>query len=156
MDSGPKLCHDPNNPKALDPDLVQFWQRILQEVHAGQFGQARPDTDLWFRKYVKMMDKVVEEGYRLIPLARHLMLDLLAATLPDMVDAEKEFYENLETPDGRQDYDQVIDLAIANLMRAWEAIGADISGGADQELAAIPDFNLDTGKDATDKLIWWA
>ena len=155
MDSGPKLCSDPRNPKELDKDLRQFWLRTLQTVHADKFNRDPPDPDLWFRKYVKMMDQVVEEGYRLIPLARHLMVDLFAATLPDMVDAEKEFYENLETPSGRQNYDQIIELAITNLMKAWEAIGVDIDGGVGQQLADIPDFNLDTGKDAEGILTWW-
>jgi hypothetical protein len=155
MDSGLKLCHDPGNPEALDKDLLQLWQGILQKVHPAQFNRDRPDPDLWFRKYVKMMDKVVEEGYRLIPLARHIMVDLLAATLPDMVDAEKEFYENLKTPEGLRDYEQVIDLALSNLMKAWEAIGADVVNHLNHQLAAIPDFNLDTGKDAAGVLYWW-
>jgi hypothetical protein len=155
IDSGLKLCSDPDDPKALDHDLVQFWQGTLRSMHADQFRSETPDPDLWFRRYVKMMDMVVEEGYKFIPLARHLMLDLFAATCPDMEDADSDYYENLRTPGGRLHYDQVINLAVSNLLKAWEAIGAAIDGGSDQQLAGIPDFNLDTGKNAGGELVWW-
>jgi len=154
--SGPKLCKDQENPEALDRDLVKFWRDVLQAVHPGRFINATPNPDLWFRRYVAVMDEVVEEGYRLLPLARHIMVDMLAMACPAREVADPEFYENLVTPDGRKDYDHVIDLALTNLLAAWMALGASIAGGDEQQLASIQDFNLDTGEDAPGKLIWWA
>jgi hypothetical protein len=155
FDSGPRLCHAPDDIKALDPEVSNFWQRILQAVHADRFSNALPNPDLWFRRYVQMMDDVVEEGYKLLPLSRHIMVDLLATALPPKEEADHEYLENLKTPYGRQTYDQVFKLALSNVLSAWHDLGASIANENEQQLVSIPDFNLDTGKDEGENLIWW-
>lgn len=154
--SGPKMCSQQGDEKELDGALVDYWMNILERVHPEHFEHCRPQPSQWFEKYIFMLDRVVEESKWLTPLTRHFVVDTAALACPPREAVDFQYIKGLATPSGPQDYDAVIELAVKNVLDAWKAIGEAMVNNNHGELAKIPDFNLDTGKDSNENLVWWA
>lgn len=153
--TGPKLCADPDNPSQLNPELLSFWAATLQDTHPYQYNQAKPNINLWFKNYIDIMDKVVEEGGQMYPFTRHVLVDILAISTPDPLDVDDAYIYDLNTPIGIKSYHDLIDSSMDNVLATWDALARAVIDSQFEALALIPNYNLDTGRAYSDKYVWW-
>lgn len=154
LDSGIAACRDTRDPERLDRDIVSLWKGLLREVHPEEFATNQPNMDKWHRGFNFAIDKIAEEGDRLIPIARHLGMDA-GLTYPGVGEIEPEFIRSLATPSGRQDYDPIFDAAIRNVGGVWQVAASAVMQGQTTYLAGIGNWNLDTGRDERNRLVFW-
>ena len=93
-----------------------------------------------------------EESHRLFPWARHVGVDH-GLTYPMFEEVDLDFITQLDTPNGKMHYNDVFDLAIENIKRYISVIANSVF--EDMPCDAICNWNLDTGKDETNKLTAW-
>ncbi|GGO74047.1 zinc dependent phospholipase C family protein [Bowmanella pacifica] len=135
----------------LDSAIQRLWGNALLRVHKEYAQQAPPEFDKWHDGFQTVVDKA-EEGYRLFTWARHVAADIgLMYPRPDEV--EVSFIEELDTPAGFMHYDQIFDLAVANIRRYIGIVGRFVYEGGN--LDDIKNWNLDDGKDAEGELTAW-
>jgi hypothetical protein len=154
LDSGIATCRDATYPDLLDRDIVTLWAGMLLDVHPEEFGTNPPDVEKWHRGFKFGIGKIAEEGYRLIPLARHVAMDA-GLTYPGKSDIAPEFIKGLATPDGKRDYDLIFDGAIRNVGGVWQVAANGAIQGQRSYLARIGNWNLDTGRNENDQLVFW-
>lgn len=154
LDSGIAACRDTSDPERLDRDIASLWRHMLREVHPAEFAANPPNVDKWHSGFNLAIDKIAEEGDRLIPIARHLGMDA-GLTYPGIGEIEPEFIRSLATPSGTQDYDAVFDSAIDNVGGVWQVAATAVIQGQNTYLAKIGNWNLDTGRDERARLVFW-
>jgi len=121
-------------------------------VHSNLFSKCDPSVNGWHKGFVQLVD-IAEEGHKLFPLARHVAADL-GLTYPPRDQIDDSYIRNLETPNGRLDYEQIFDRAVRNIRFYWDVVSKAIfeSGPTD----AFLNWNLDTGKDPSGKYTAWS
>jgi hypothetical protein len=103
-----------------------------------------------------MVDKIAEEGNKLIPIARHVAVNC-GLTYPNPDEIDGQFIKNLKVPgDKQQGYDTIFDNAIKNVGEVWWMIAAGVLGGNQDYLARLGSWNLDTGLDANGRMVFWS
>jgi len=153
LKNGIGRCGDPASPKKLDPDIKALWSGMLKATHSAEFKKNSPKFDKWHSGFLRGIDKVAEEGEKLMPLARHVAQDL-GLVYPDSVDPSS--VNGLTTPTGTMDYDQVFDKAVENVASAWNNVAQSIFLKRPELLASMTNWNLDTGRDESTKLVYWS
>lgn len=155
LDSGIGSCSDISDDDLLDRDIATLWKKMLQDVHPEMFGINPPDIDKWHGGFVYMVDDVAEEGNHLFPLARHVAAGI-GLTYPSVADIDQQFIQDLNVPTGNQmDYDLIFDEAIQNVSDLWKTIGLGLYANNIQYMAKIGLWNLDTGRNENDQLVYW-
>jgi len=154
LDSGIATCRNATDPDLLDRDIVSIWTGMLFDVHPEEFGSNPPDIDKWHWGFKFGIGKIAEEGYRLIPLARHVCMDA-GLTYPAKSDIAPKFIKGLVTPAGKQSYDAIFDRAIVNVGGVWQVVASGAYQGQRSYLARIGNWNLDTGRNENDQLVFW-
>jgi hypothetical protein len=154
LDSGIAACRDAADPDLLDRDIVSLWTGMLQDVHLQEFAANPPDIDKWHRRFKFVIDKIAEEGDRLIPFARHLGVDS-GLMYPAKGDIDPQFIKDLATPSGKKDYDEIFEAAIGNVGNVWQMAASGATQGQKTYLARIGNWNLDTGRDENERLVFW-
>jgi len=127
---------------------------MLQDVHPEEFISNPPDIDKWHRRFKFVIDKIAEEGDRLVPFARHLGVDS-GLIYPAKDDIAPQFIKGLATPSGKQDYDAIFDAAIGNVGNIWQVAASGATQGQKTYLARIGNWNLDTGRDESKRFVFW-
>lgn len=158
LDSGIGRCNDSQDKKNLDHDIVALWTGMLRDVHTDEFSANAPDPALWHRGFLLMVEKIAEEGNRLLPIARHVAADVAGLTYPAVEDIDKEeFIDSLAVPpQGWMSYDEIFERAVTNTGGLWLAIARNVFGDAPAELAQIGNWSLDTGRDDEQhNLVFW-
>lgn len=139
---------------SLDPAVAEPWRAMLKRCYPQDFANLPPDIGGWHRGYTSLLDKG-EEGYRLIPIARHVAVGC-GLTYPLYDDVDHEAYiENLETPHGRMSYDQVFEKALDHVVEGWHLIGEAVFADSTAYQTAFWDWNLDTGRDENNVIVLW-
>ncbi|PCI37676.1 MAG: hypothetical protein COB46_13190 [Rhodospirillaceae bacterium] len=152
--NGIRACHRPDDEHRIDAALFELWDAMLKKVHPNIHRQNPPDIDSWHAKFGPIVD-TIEEGSALPAFARHVAVDLgLVYPEPGEVD-KAEYIENLETPEGPLPYDTIFDRACTNVVDLWVKIGHDVKAGEIDQLADLKAWNLDTGRDQNDALVFW-
>ena len=101
------------------------------------------------------MRAVGEEGNKLMPIARHLAVDC-GLTYPNADEIDQQFIQGLSVPGGaKQSYDEIFARAMKSVSGVWIAIEAAIFRDNAGALAALHDWNLDSGKDETGAISFW-
>lgn len=155
LDTGIGSCSDISDDDLLDRDIVNLWKLMFKDVHPDMFASNPPDIDKWHAGFVFMVDDVAEEGAHLFPLARHVAAGL-GLTYPAVADIDQQFTHNLLLPTGEQmHYDAIFDEAIQNVSELWKTIGLGVYGDSIQYMASIGIWNLDTGRNENDQLVYW-
>ena len=155
LDSGIAACSENDDRELLDSDIERMWRSMLQKVYPEQFANDPPDIHLWHRRFVFMVDRVAEEGHRLLPIARHVAVDA-GLTYPSKDGVNPEFIRNLAIPGGRDDYDAIFDKAAENVASAWDLVARGVFANDQGYLAGIGHWNLDTGQDENGTLVFWS
>ena len=154
LDSGISSCGPADG--SLEPVIAGTWREMLRRCHAGPFAANSPDIDGWHRAFQRMVDKIAEEGNRLLPVARHVAVNC-GLTYPNPGEIDKpEYIDSLVTPQGPLPYDRVFDKALDHVVEGWHLIASGVFGGDNGYQTAFWDWNLDTGRDGTGRLVLWA
>jgi hypothetical protein len=153
LDSGIAECCQSTNKLAIDTDIKAVWTGMMREVHPADFSGNPPDVDKWHKSFKQMVD-VVEEGNKLWPFARHVAAGQ-GLTYPDPDEVDKQFIEKIAVPGGRESYDKVFNLAIDNVAEVWKMIASGVFNNSSDHITKITAWNLDTGRNEHEKLVFW-
>lgn len=154
LSSGIAACATANGD--LDSAISSTWESMLRQCHPEEFDSNPPDISIWHRKFDRMVNRIAEEGYHLLPLARHVAVDCgLTYPAANAID-HSEYIDGLTTPQGVMTYDQVFDKAAMHVIEAWHLIGEGLYRGNPTFQAAFGEWNLDTGRDASNAIVLWA
>lgn len=156
LKSGVVRCHASGDTNKVDPDVGTAFREALLAVHGSIAGASVPDVDRWHKGFALMVDKLAEEGQRLVPLARHVAAGRgLTYPLTSEVN-RKEYIDALRTPDGVLTYDQIFDRAVGNVGAAWKVAAEGALGKSETYRSYFGAWNLDTGRDErTAKFVFW-
>jgi len=154
LESGIAGCSDPNDNELLDRDIVDLWKTILQEVHPVEYVANPPDIDKWHNGFNTVVETISEAGNHLFPFARHLAADS-GLVYPSYEGVDRQFIDNLETPEGHDNYDAIFNRAIVNVGSIWVSLAKGVFGEDSTYMTQIRDWNLDTGRDDTNHLAFW-
>ncbi len=139
---------------SLDPAISDTWDAMLERCYPQDFSDNAPDIAQWHKGYTDTLE-VVSEGRRLIPIARHVAVDC-GLTYPLVEEVDRAAYiDSLKTPHGQLPYDQVFDKALAHVIQGWHLIGEAVFNGSTVYQTAFWDWDLDTGRDSTNKVVLW-
>ena len=140
----------------VDAAVKTTWEAMLRTVHAQEFAGNPPQIDKWHAAFDLMVNKIGEEGNKLKPLARHVAVNL-GLTYPLYAEVDQAFIKDLKVPGNRtMHYDQLFEHAMESVSVVWVAIEKAVFRGDQSGLAAIDNWNLDSGQDAAGKFAFWS
>lgn len=154
LDSGIKMCSGQSDSKKIDPTILSVWKYMLHHSHSDEFTRNPPDIDKWHEKFGDIVDNVGEEGNHLFPFARHVAVDA-GLTYPTQDEIDKQYIENLASPEGPKSYDEIFKHAIQNVRQIWNVVAQGVFSKNENYQTVIANWNLDTGKDMNDKFVMW-
>jgi len=149
-------CSTPEG--GLDSDVAVFWQQILKEIYPEDFAGDRPNINRWNNRFKEIVDLVDDVG-AFFSFTRHTLADQGMA-YPATNKVDRSYIENLETPEGVMNYDDIFDHAVGSVIEMWKVVANAIFDQApdavENWLAAIPDADLDTGERFADHTqVYW-
>ncbi|ASY81609.1 hypothetical protein BJK05_17080 [Pectobacterium polaris] len=152
LNSGIRGCSQDGQ---LDETIKKLWESALQQTYAQAFSSNKPDINKWNSRFLFMVDKIAEEGNKLMPLARHIAVNL-GLTYPAVAKLDQQFLINIATPEGAKNYDDVFDLAVTHVLEAWRLVAESVENSDVDTLSFFGHWNLDTGRDVnTNELVYW-
>lgn len=154
LDSGIAMCCDPKTPSRLDQDISILWKEMFRRVYPSGTSLNPPDPDKWHLWFKIGIDNIAEEGNRLLPIARHVAANA-GLVYPAESEVEKDYIENLETPNGRLNYEDLFGVAIENISRGWRDVAQVALGSDPSQLAWIGNWDLDTGRNEKGDFVFW-
>ncbi len=155
LDSGIGKCSQDGERGQLDHVIEQMWRYMLSTVHVEEYKKNPPDINRWHSRFMFMVDKIAEEGNKLLPIARHLAVNS-GLTYPAPENIDSTFIRSLAVPNGTSDYDQIFDRAIENVGNVWQTVASGVLDNNDEYLTFIGSWDLDTGRDENDNLVFWS
>jgi hypothetical protein len=139
---------------SLDPAIADTWRGILERCYPPDFSTNLPDIARWHKAFTDVLE-ATSGGYHLIPIARHVAVDC-GLTYPNVDEVDRPTYiDNLKTPHGQQPYDQIFEKTIEHVIQGWHLIGEAVFADSTLYQTAFWDWNLDTGRDSTNRLVLW-
>ena len=153
LDTGICACIEDDG--KLDADIKSLWGTMLNEVYAAMVQNNPPDLDGWHSGFKMVVDNIAEEGYRLLPLARHVAANA-GHTYPALESIDSQYIENLTTPTGVEHYDAIFDSAINNVGLVWSEIANALVGSNSPAQRLVGNWNLDTGENENGQLVFWS
>lgn len=154
LDSGIWACCEPKDSGKPDPAVRRLWQAMLSECYPEQSLANPPDLDKWHKAFKFVVDNVAEEGNKLFPSARHLAVNS-GMTYPEVAEIDNTFIRGLGVPGGKMDYDEIFDKAIENVKIIWSMIWRGVFAGDKDFETKLGKWNLDTGRDDKQNLVFW-
>lgn len=153
LDSGIRRCGPASG--ELDPVIAATWREMLRRCHPTQFSANPPDIDRWHGAFKRMVDDIAEEGNKLMPLARHVAVNCgLTYPEPNEIDGS-EYIDALDTPHGPLPYDRVFDKALGHVVEGWHLIANGVFENGTGYQTAFGNWDMDTGRDGSGKLVLW-
>lgn len=139
---------------SLDPAIADTWGAMLKRCYPQEFSDNPPDIGRWHKGYIEVLN-LGGQGYRLIPIARHVAVDC-GLTYPLSEEVDRDAYiDSLKTPHGQLPYDQIFEKALDHVIQGWHLIGEAVFGNSTVYQTAFWNWNLDTGRDASNKIVLW-
>lgn len=154
LSTGIGKCSDSNDNDKIDPTIKRIWMEILQSVRPDEFSENAPNIDSWHKSFNQNVS-LFEEGNKLHPLARHVAVNA-GMTYPAEDSIDMQYIEDLEVPTGTKNYDDIVDIAIAKVVEAWKILCDAVYQNEEAQLAHFGGWNLDSGRDTNDELVYWA
>ncbi len=155
LKSGIMECVARPGSRQLDPDIVELWSGVLRDVHGDAFDAEPPKLQEWHDWFTFAVDKVAEEGDRLVPLARHVAAGL-GLVYPPANELDPKYFKGLKTPGGETiDYGSLFERVVRNSAAAWRTVARGVLEDREDTFAQLGNWNLDTGRDADGRLVFW-
>ncbi|MBI5891841.1 MAG: zinc dependent phospholipase C family protein [Nitrosomonadales bacterium] len=155
LDSSIGKCCSASDSGKLEPVIAALWGSMLAECHPVAIASNPPEMNKWHQAFKLVVDKVAEEGGKLSPCARHLAVDC-GLTYPETGSIDTGFIKGLSVPGGKMDYDELFDQAIGNVKAMWSLIWTGVFAGNTDYQAGFGEWNLDTGRDNSNQLVFWS
>jgi hypothetical protein len=145
-------CIDSESEK-IDPEINRFWTYMLSETFPDLHKRYKKiDIDNWHGWVQFLIDDCAEE-FPYLP-TRHIFGKGLVYPGIDDVDKDR-FINNLTTPIGIMNYDDVFEKALDNAGKVWKIISEAVFADDKAYLKKIGIWNLDTGQLVkTPKVMW--
>src|SRR3989344_8554763 len=153
LESGIWACSQKNT-DLLDTDISSLWASMLKAVHPERFKSNQPNINKWHQSFNLMVNKIGEEGNKLMPIARHVAVNC-GLTYPEINEIDEQYTKGLKVPGGNMDYDQIFDKAVSNVSNVWGLIVRGVFTDSIDYQSKIGNWNLDTGRDGDGKLAFW-
>jgi len=154
LDSGIATCSDHSHRSKLNQSVCNVWDGVLQKCYPVQHQNNTPQIDGWHASFIKIVS-VAEKGPRLFALARHVTVGT-GLTYPQPNKIDMQYIANLKTPTGTMHYDDIFKHAQNSVLRMWALIAAAVYENSDEYKKFIGKWNLDSGTDANNKLVFWS
>lgn len=155
LNSGINICSNKGNKDEIDGSVRDSWEKMLRILDPEMFNDNPPEINTWHSRFESIVS-AIEEGAKLLPLARHIAVDC-ALTYPDKDEIDEQYIKSLKIPDdGEMHYDDIFDKAIDEVCNAWKIIGDAVFTDDNAYQAFLGDWNLDNGRDTNDSLVFWA
>jgi hypothetical protein len=140
----------------VDAAVKAAWEAVLRAGNPQEFARNPPNIDKWHAAFDLMVNDIAEESTQLVPFARHVAVGLgLAYPLSSEVDPT--YLRDLRVPGGgTMHYDDIFNHAMESVSAVWVAIEKAVFHGEQSALAAIGNWNLDSGQDAAGKFAFWS
>jgi hypothetical protein len=153
--SGILRCTEANHPGAVDSTIKELWEHMLRSVHPTEAKTNPPQVDKWHKGFDLVVNSIAGEGHRLFPFARHVAANQ-GLTYPtfDEVD-RKEYIDELKAPPGPLHYDVIFDHAKHSVGKTWSLIEKAVYGDDADAISFFGDWDLDTGRNNKNELIFW-
>ncbi|MEL7799240.1 MULTISPECIES: zinc dependent phospholipase C family protein [Idiomarina] len=127
----------------FNPTIQKVWSAALREVYPEEFEQSPPDIESWHDGFRKITG-TAEETHKLFEWARHVAVGS-GSGYPLREEVDFTYIRNLKTPVSNKDYDEIFDLAVANVRKYWEFLAAAVFDGGDTSM--FKHWDLDNGVD---------
>lgn len=140
----------------VDPVVKGVWEGVLRDVHPEEARTNPAQIDKWHAAFDLMVNKIGEEGNHLMPIARHVAVNC-GLTYPALKDVDRKNYiDALRTPGGgAATYDEIFDRAMDSVGSAWQKAERAVYQEDRESAKFFGDWNLDTGLDANNRLVFW-
>jgi len=149
-------CTDLEDNNKVDSDIERFWRHLLAKSFPIIVNRFAVDIHGWHKAVQFFIDDIAEE-LSFIP-SRHIkaFLEGEAIAYPPFEEVNKsEFIDNLRTPKGVKNYDQIFKRAQMNIKNIWRILSYGVFNGDDSYKKTVGLWNLDTGQEvATPKVLW--
>lgn len=155
LESGIATCTDPRDPEQLDPDIVALWHAMLKDEYPDDYATNQPNMGSWHKGFQFGIGRIASEGYHLIPLARHVGLDMIGLFYPIKEEIDSQFIRSLVTPRTLNDYDTIFNRAVEIVTEIWQIIAAAVMGGDTTYFTRIGIWDLDSGRNERGELVFW-
>lgn len=150
-------CSNSDDSTLLDRDIVILWEAMFKDVHPELFVTHPPDSASWHREFVAMVAGCATGAVRLFPLAGVIAAKMgMAYTAYDTID--RQFIDEQLVPSERPlylHYDDIFDYAAGNVAVVWRLVEQAIYVDNSEQLPTFKDWDLDTGRDGHDRLVFW-
>lgn len=154
LSTGIGKCSFDSDKDKIDPLIKDIWMKMLRAIRPNEFNEDAPNIDAWHEAFNKNVG-LFEEGHKLHPLARHVAVNA-GMTYPDEDNIDIQYIENLTVPNGTMNYDDIADIAIDKIAQSWKRIGDAVYTNDNSLLAHFGGWNLDSGRDTNNQLVYWA
>jgi hypothetical protein len=156
LTSGILRCVDQEKKGSVDAVVKVIWEGMLRRVHPAEADKNPPFVDKWHAAFDLMVNKIGEEGNKLMPIARHVAVNC-GLTYPALEDVDRKAYiDALQVPGGgTATYDHVFDRAMTSVGKAWQAAQRAVYQGDAEAAKFFGNWNLDTGLDENQRLVFW-
>lgn len=142
-------------PGCLDREVAILWERLLREVHPQLYDRSPPRIQEWFGIFCSMAAGQPGKRKRLFPLAS-LIAEGIGRDYPQMEHLDHSFITDLMTPSaGPMHYDDIFDRAMARVCELWNLVGSGVAGSDREYLSRLGNWDLDTGLDEDNRLVFW-
>jgi Zinc dependent phospholipase C len=150
-------CSNSEDRSGLDRDIVTLWHGMFEDVHPELFVAHQPDSTSWHRGFVARVSGCVAAEVRLFPLAG-VIAAKMGLAYPSFGAVDLQFIEEQLLPLERPlylHYDDIFDHAACNIAELWRQLEQALCAAEATQLPMLGDWNLDTGRDEHDRLVFW-
>ena len=150
-------CSDAGDWARLDRDIVALWEGMLADAYPQLFAACPPDVASWHREFIAKAADFRAGEMRLFPLAG-VIAAKIGAAYPAYGAVDRQYIEeqvvSSESP-CHLHYDEIFDHAAANVAAMWRVVEQAVCSDAPAHLPTFENWNLDTGRDEHDTLVFW-
>jgi hypothetical protein len=154
LSTGIASCNSAADHDQLEETIYATWLAMLGAAYPAEVAIHAPDPSVWHCGFKDVLS-VMAKANHLFPFARHAAAGLNIA-YPKSDGVQDDYIFQLETPEGRMDYQEIFERARSNVLSVWSGIDFALLDGNSDFLDALEDWNLDNGRSqATQKHVFW-
>ena len=138
--------------KCLDRDVAALWDTLFREAHPRLYTCNPPHIQEWFNIFCDM--STGRDG-KLFPLAA-LIAGGVKRDYPLSEHVDRGFIDSLAVPSGGfTHYDDIFQRTVARVCELWGVVGHGVVAGKRDYLSRFGNWDLDTGLDEHNRLVFW-
>jgi len=150
-------CSVHNDEAPLDFDICSLWGSMLENVHPDMFRDNPPDIQSWHREFMAKITCSTPNTPRLFPLAGAIAAKIGLA-YPSYKAVDMQYIDELIVPNERPfhlHYEDIFSHALCNIATVWREVERAVCSDEQTDLMTLDDWNLDTGCDEYNRLVFW-